>query len=106
MSNTVTKAQAGDNHHVQLAKWYHKHNVAREDVLAQLKANKYTLLFEEEVVSFNAISVLGIMLGMEIAEQPVMSLDDIVNQVNAAIKSSDLKWTKTKLVHRPSIAVK
>ena len=97
MSNIIL-AKAGDNYHILLAKYYHNKRISRDEVLTSLKASNYTVTLNKQTVKFNAISVMGIMQGLEISSS-YKTLD--LEEVNSKLESGELKYTKAKLIHIP-----
>ena len=94
MSNTIL-AKAGDNYHILLAKYYHNKRISRDEVLTSLKASNYTVTLNKQTVKFNAISVMGIMQGLELANGTDLT------EINSKLTSGELKYTKAKLIHIP-----
>ena len=100
VKNTPTKADWGQ--HLSLAKaLYSKldengnHIHSSSTVVSSLKAINYTV----KGLQFQATRVSAMIAGMEIPNtNPVI---DVVDVVNNRLKSGELKYTKTKLVHTP-----
>lgn len=100
--STIIQAKSGDKHHVSLAKTYITAGYTGEQVLAEMKANKYTFQIGSDVIHFNAVSVVSIMTGIRVGlASNTRTVTAPLAEIEAQFKAGTLKYTKAKGLHNP-----